>query len=110
MRERILGDFARVWVQATDKIHLLGRKPHIAVLGNSKRVRRGFGTRQWKFLERFRLRVEAANLAGAKSGKPDNSIRGGLNATRKPCRRGLIACDLMRFRIYLEQLPRGRET
>ena len=79
-------------------------------LCDSECVGRRFGTRQWIFLERFRLRIEAANLAGAEFCKPDDSVRSGVNAARQSCRRRLIACDLARFRVDLEQLAFGREA
>jgi hypothetical protein len=110
MRERILCDFARLWVQAANEIHLLGRKPHITVLGDSQGVGRRFGARQGIFLKRFGLWIEAANLAGAKFGKPDNSIGSGLNAARQSRRGRLIACDLVSFRVDLEQLARGSKA
>src|SRR6267378_2781914 len=82
LREGVFGDVPGLWIEIPDHVQMFGGIPNTVILVDRQRVGSRLRPRQCKFLESFCLRVELANFACLKLGKPNRPVGINLNAPR----------------------------
>src|SRR5216684_8720217 len=87
MRVRIFDDLTIPRVQAVQRVLLVRRVPDHVTSIDADGVRTGLRPRQLEFLERFRVGIEAADLAPSSLAEPDDSVGIDLETLRFAFRR-----------------------